>query len=156
MRCSFSNAPRCSFQHTAARRRLGQPLLQLMPCERVSTHSRPKAAASRLSNSSACVSFQHTAARRRLAKAMPTRQSGDEFQHTAARRRLGGGYTLPPPRRPVSTHSRPKAAGLSTDNSYLLMSVSTHSRPKAAGDLKVFDVRHGRVSTHSRPKAAGR
>ena len=38
----------------------------------------------------------------------------------------------------VSTHSRPKAAGLYSAEKILLQSVSTHSRPKAAG-------RHGRL-----------
>ena len=33
----------------------------------------------------------------------------------------------------VSTHSRPKAAGLFKSVMNLTMSVSTHSRPKAAG-----------------------
>ena len=77
----------------------------------------------------------------------------------------------------VSTHSRPKAAGLPNHLQPLFTMVSTHSRPKAAG----VDSRHipgqavcfntqppeggwaakaspkaGRgVSTHSRPKAAG-
>ncbi len=56
--------------------------------------------------------FQHTAARRRLAIHQDLIQAYQEFQHTAARRRLG----LPacPKRRlkAVSTHSRPKAAGI--------------------------------------------
>ncbi len=55
------------------------------------------------------------------------------FQHTAARRRLvegliGNIYDLK-----VSTHSRPKAAGLLLAIWLLIGIVSTHSRPKAAG-----------------------
>ena len=84
---------------------------------------------------------------------------------------------LPCPHRPVSTHSRPKAAGQTTlpklnqrtfqhtaaRRRLALMSgsllicwiVSTHSRPKAAGlNWLLADVLSG-VSTHSRPKAAG-
>ena len=78
--------------------------------------------------------FQHTAARRRLVAA--TSSASDEcrsfntqppeggwlwllsrekqlllFQHTAARRRLGPDTALSAPYTPVSTHSRPKAAG---------------------------------------------
>ena len=78
--------------------------------------------------------FQHTAARRRLG--LPTLYSclNDRFQHTAARRRLGRRwekrwYALPP----VSTHSRPKAAGTSFKQLEKEFYVSTHSRPKAAG-----------------------
>ena len=55
----------------------------------------------------------------------------------------------------VSTHSRPKAAGLPKTVVNDVQTVSTHSRPKAAGpdaaELSAF----GFVSTHSRPKAAG-
>ena len=55
----------------------------------------------------------------------------------------------------VSTHSRPKAAGLSGIIDLTAYIVSTHSRPKAAGywfsALRFRDY----VSTHSRPKAAG-
>ena len=76
----------------------------------------------------------------------------------------------------VSTHSRPKAAGILNyvaDNyfsfntqppeggchDYILLpdvfAVSTHSRPKAAGVLICLSVSQFAVSTHSRPKAAG-
>ena len=34
---------------------------------------------------------------------------------------------------PVSTHSRPKAAGVNADLFGNVLNVSTHSRPKAAG-----------------------
>ncbi|WP_410000208.1 hypothetical protein [Neisseria sicca] len=56
-----------SFQHTAARRRLGGNGKNLKDYILVSTHSRPKAAGC---TSTACrlsiAQFQHTAARRRL------------------------------------------------------------------------------------------
>ena len=78
------------------------------------------------------------------------------FQHTAARRRLGNHavrysqrffcFNTQPPeggwaglrheacnKRSVSTHSRPKAAGLTTHQNQHRCCVSTHSRPKAAG-----------------------
>ena len=55
--------------------------------------------------------FQLTAARRRLVAIAHTKSKQDGFQLTAARRRLGGleqALLFP---QPVSTHSRPKAAG---------------------------------------------
>ena len=79
---------------------------------RVSTHSRPKAAGSHISQYRKGRMFQHTAARRRLG--IPQRQAciGSLFQHTAARRRLVGDYAGLGVSHQVSTHSRPKAAGL--------------------------------------------
>ena len=81
-------------------------------------------------------------------------------------------------RLPVSTHSRPKAAGSIRGKRRLTLVcfntqppeggwvyyravfnslfVSTHSRPKAAGKNKAQIYRLIKVSTHSRPKAAGR
>ena len=56
------------FQHTAARRRLANPLSKQEYIKNVSTHSRPKAAG--IDNKLAIRQhsrFQHTAARRRLA-----------------------------------------------------------------------------------------
>ena len=49
----------------------------------------------------------------------------------------GGWQPVPPIRikRPVSTHSRPKAAGVSGSTGFSALPVSTHSRPKAAGAI---------------------
>ena len=58
-------------------------------------------------------------------------------------------------RESVSTHSRPKAAGLDVANNTRASLVSTHSRPKAAGAVIGLIAQFGDVSTHSRPKAAG-
>ena len=55
----------------------------------------------------------------------------------------------------VSTHSRPKAAGIDFKPSLRTMMVSTHSRPKAAGPTVTSRYHRKLVSTHSRPKAAG-
>ena len=100
------------------------------------------------------------------------------FQHTAARRRLGWqvkwyglkdlGFNTQPPEGgwiipggcidtapPVSTHSRPKAAGDRVIDEHTVTDVSTHSRPKAAGLTAFFPFNFSPVSTHSRPKAAG-
>ncbi len=55
----------------------------------------------------------------------------------------------------VSTHSRPKAAGLPKGKTSAWIYVSTHSRPKAAGGEPDEWTGAFGVSTHSRPKAAG-
>ena len=101
------------------------------------------------------------------------------FQLTAARRRLAALVPALYAKNPVSTHSRPKAAGgggASAETqalqfqltaarrrlalSYALLGgagdVSTHSRPKAAGFRYHVQDAFYSVSTHSRPKAAGR
>ena len=58
------------FQHTAARRRLGDEVEDRVLDFVVSTHSRPKAAGvSGIRGTPLTNSFQHTAARRRLAVA---------------------------------------------------------------------------------------
>ena len=56
--------------------------------------------------------FQHTAARRRLDIEADQDGNFDLFQHTAARRRLGATKLSLTYTNDVSTHSRPKAAGL--------------------------------------------
>ena len=56
--------------------------------------------------------FQHTAARRRLECGKAAFQVAVMFQHTAARRRLAFHMEIILIRQWVSTHSRPKAAGL--------------------------------------------
>ena len=47
-----------------------------------------------------------------------------------------------PSETPVSTHSRPKAAGMSVRNSLYGRPVSTHSRPKAAGTSEIRGYRN--------------
>ena len=78
-----------AFQHTAARRRLLYRWAVILQPLDVSTHSRPKAAASVVLRVVYCISlFQHTAARRRLPITLLRRYQLNQFQHTAARRRL--------------------------------------------------------------------
>ena len=98
------------------------------------------------------------------------------FQHTAARRRLAlnglvysfrACFNTQPPEggcpeemtiegelRPVSTHSRLKAAAIRLLPLSVSAIVSTHSRLKAAAGFHHADFRVMRVSTHSRLKAA--
>ena len=59
------------------------------------------------------------------------------------------------PETEVSTHSRPKAAGIPKSSINSNSMVSTHSRPKAAGPVAWVKVVLTSVSTHSRLKAAG-
>ena len=81
-----------------------------LPFEAVSTHSRPKAAAQVGVRIITTSRFQHTAARRRLPKMHKTFARNTLFQHTAARRRLQKITQNQSQVKPVSTHSRPKAA----------------------------------------------
>ena len=78
------------FQHTAARRRLGDAACRVV-FQRV---------------------FQHTAARRRLGRVVQRLHPHTLFQHTAARRRLANMLGDLKVWVSVSTHSRPKAAGM--------------------------------------------
>ena len=77
------------------------------------------------------------------------------FQLTAARRRLVSVREKTLNLSFVSTHSRPKAAGILACQKMGEPSVSTHSRPKAAGRRLIHPLKMLDVSTHSRPKAAG-
>ena len=77
------------------------------------------------------------------------------FQHTAARRRLATVFSGYQAFARVSTHSRPKAAGIIPLDILISAGVSTHSRPKAAGIYDGIRAVSRMVSTHSRPKAAG-
>ena len=143
------------FQHTAARRRLEYSQFCVFNI----------------------VLFQHTAARRRLVcdrfgwcifdcfntqppeGGWPPKTThppmSAKFQHTAARRRLAFKLIEKIFLWEVSTHSRPKAAGIVNFTSSCKCIVSTHSRPKAAGARKAGICYPFIVSTHSRPKAAG-
>ena len=100
---------------------------------RVSTHSRPKAAGPSIWSGSAAKSFQHTAARRRLGRA----NAG-----------------LAPPKHRFNTQPPEGGWDIEQFRKWLIM-VSTHSRPKAAGMVDLLHIAVDFVSTHSRPKAAG-
>ena len=77
------------FQHTAARRRLGQAPSHT-DATLLSFNTQPPEGGWRFSKarSNRHCEFQHTAARRRLGIVNETETSSEEFQHTAARRRL--------------------------------------------------------------------
>ena len=190
------------FQHTAARRRLGNVLSPASFKKRVSTHSRPKAAGfsiifmpqivfvsthSRpkaagiiLSNHlTFLLMFQHTAARRRLEFRSKIRHQNQSFQHTAARRRLVLCFVIYSAITRCFNTQPPEGGWLNCETQTLIgnesfntqppeggwqlhilyhqqYSVSTHSRPKAAGLYQNQSFHNDYVSTHSRPKAAGR
>ena len=101
-----------TFQLTAARRRLGGAVARALRRHFVSTHSRPKAAGARRLGWLHSRVFQLTAARRRLEKCLCDHRPHHTFQLTAARRRLAIPDRQCRAIRPVSTHSRPKAAGI--------------------------------------------
>ena len=101
-----------TFQHTAARRRLAWSRRGDACLWYVSTHSRPKAA-----GYYSCGIFYFR----------------DGFQHTAARRRLDTDY-IPALHTTISFNTQPPEGGwgfVSKQERAFL--VSTHSRPKAAG-----------------------
>ena len=76
------------FQHTAARRRLGDTGWRTLQIVSVSTHSRPKAAGDP-SPCSCCTLLVSTHSRPKAAGfECPVCQHKNKFQHTAARRRL--------------------------------------------------------------------
>ena len=79
-----------------------------------------------------------------------------KFQHTAARRRLVRPWSGCNTRCRVSTHSRPKAAGYSTNTS-LTHSSCFNTQPPEGGwaEQNYPSAYECEVSTHSRPKAAG-
>ena len=122
-----------AFQHTAARRRLGPPLVV----------------------SSCIILFQHTAARRRL---VVTHLVGQHIFFSFNTQPPEGGWDAR--RAEISGclcfNTQPPEGGWSiTACPYLISDVSTHSRPKAAGGSPLAFLLFVKVSTHSRPKAAG-
>ena len=105
------------FQHTAARRRLAtSPPLIKRPLY-VSTHSRPKAAGGSCwcaSMGGCCFNTQPPEGGWSDCTGGFSREM--TFQHTAARRRLAAVMHRLKLARIVSTHSRPKAAGVCSQN----------------------------------------
>ena len=77
------------------------------------------------------------------------------FQHTAARRRLALCHHIIEQRRRFNTQPPEGGWERITARRSVLDLVSTHSRPKAAGMTRQRNRVIRRVSTHSRPKAAG-
>ena len=146
----------CRFQHTAARRRLDTSESLLVRLLHVSTHSRPKAAGfddneglkyiNRFNTQPPEGGWAINAPRLVLHGGFNTQPPEGgwnkllhsvclncQFQHTAARRRLGDKIRCSEFEIVVSTHSRPKAAGIKGIGRIWRDKVSTHSRPKAAG-----------------------
>ena len=167
-----------TFQHTAARRRLGRLRDTAMIDNRVSTHSRPKAAGKGKRKAlKIMLSFQHTAARRRLAFEPLSTSILRRFQHTAARRRLDRKDTTL--KQEFGFNTQPPEGGWRTRGFCVSCQVCFNTQPPEGGwkgkkvIQKVYSMfQHtaarrrlvlrgeGRkptihVSTHSRPKAAG-
>ena len=148
-------APLTSFQHTAARRRLGYLFGAFSFYIGFNTQP-PEGGWLRCAAKSSCVVlFQHTAARRRLAKISVTRLHLARVSTHSRPKAAGVLVCQVIFDKLVSTHSRPKAAGLNIKQNLNILAVSTHSRPKAAGNWAFRNCSKFAVSTHSRPKAAG-
>ena len=90
----LSNTATSKFQHTAARRRLDTRAQAISEAKQVSTHSRPKAAGCifRHPNDNARVSTHSRPKAAGYRSVSPMLSTG--FQHTAARRRLESKVTL--------------------------------------------------------------
>ena len=162
------------FQHTAARRRL-QTNDETGNGNRVSTHSRPKAAALQYARRNRRGNVSTHSRPKAADGARLGSSSSIKFQHTAARRRLVTTCTFNAFDVRVSTHSRPKAAGRRFSSSGRLFPFQ-HTAARRRLDIRRFlpMCLHGfntqppeggwfrpvitklnmSVSTHSRPKAA--
>ena len=88
--------------------------------------------------------------------AYPVCAQFQEFQHTAARRRLGRCIPCMRPIPRVSTHSRPKAAGLPNTITAAPLTLFQHTAARRRLAILLLSANSfAGVSTHSRPKAAG-
>ena len=162
-----------TFQHTAARRRLVQVAKRAIEMS-VSTHSRPKAAGSNIISGLWNGLFQHTAARRRLwcravgyafAVCFNTQppEGGCSSVNSCTARSMRfntqppeggcGAFLLPSAPNSVSTHSRPKAAGITGGARFFKLLFQHTAARRRLFWLCQHEGVHG-VSTHSRPKAA--
>ena len=110
----MKNFPFSMFQHTAARRRLHKRPDDKTLHQKVSTHSRPKAAAHGLIQlKRRRRGFNTQPPEGGCLKRLMNKRKELVFQHTAARRRLLLVFCIEPGYHLVSTHSRPKAAATS-------------------------------------------
>ena len=120
------------FQHTAARRRLPKRTTALHP--RLGFNTQPPEGGCpwfKLAMHDDGM-FQHTAARRRLSRLLPLTCALAMFQHTAARRRLVNLVVFLTP--VICFNTQPPEGGWRLQNELIdPLIVSTHSRPKAAG-----------------------
>ena len=131
----------------------GLPYLSI--ADRVSTHSRPKAAASTSTNNKTSIRVSTHSRPKAAAFYIYDCHSVDmEFQHTAARRRLQEIEQMPEKHFQVSTHSRPKAAacGSKIDTKHFKFQ-HTAARRRLLPAENMLHLAF-KVSTHSRPKAA--
>ena len=129
------------FQHTAARRRLAPACADGAPPARFNTQP-PEGGwgTAQQYGDPAGAEFQHTAARRRLALQNGKLEKMNEFQHTAARRRLDGVAGVNHGKKWFQ-HTAARRRLVSDNNRVAeIYPVSTHSRPKAAGDEEACDV----------------
>ena len=98
--------------------------------------------------------FQHTAARRRLVERNQTVFTHELFQHTAARRRLGRDRKIDGSKTKVSTHSRPKAAGVH-QQTHQQPSASFNTQPPEGGWFHFLQKIHYCPSFNTQPPEGG-
>ena len=144
---------RYSFQHTAARRRLGRSHIKLSREDKVSTHSRPKAAGPKDSAINMTPRFQHTAARRRLVSSKSTLVILMGFNTQPPE---GGWIATPLYFKPcaVSTHSRPKAAG-DTSTAITTAAISFNTQPPEGGWPTTISTTPKTVCFNTQPPEGG-
>ena len=130
---TFARASLILFQLTAARRRLAR----LHPLQGFFTEFQLTAARRRLDadlfGNVLNKTFQLTAARRRLVAHQTTANHCLEFQLTAARRRLEIAKTIPLIDSAFQLTAARRRLATERGDGHLPLVVSTHSRPKAAG-----------------------
>ena len=122
------------FQHTAARRRLDGKI-QIEAKKDM---------------------FQHTAARRRLENRFIAAKSSIMFQHTAARRRLDALPAVGGAAGHVSTHSRPKAAGIRFGRPFLRLESFNTQPPEGGWQRQRAKGRRGRCFNTQPPEGGWR
>ena len=166
------------FQHTAARRRLGN--LSRLRCRIGSFNTQPPEGGwpnLYLNVNSLCFVSTHSRPKAAGFKDLKCRSFGLSFQHTAARRRLvtpfrlnirrGGCFNTQPPEggwvdasvkagNTVCFNTQPPEGGWTRWAIYGRHAVSFNTQPPEGGwSITMAVVDAGIVSTHSRPKAAG-
>ena len=147
--------PACTFQLTAARRRLGFQSHRAQASSRISTHSRAKAAGTQ-GNALGSATTISTHSRAKAAGMVCTWMSILRINFNSQPREGGwrgnrecAACSL------ISTHSRAKAAGFEkdADGKFKKFQLTAARRRLAATGLNAAE--EGWISTHSRAKAAG-
>ena len=142
------------FQHTAARRRLARLIRFGLLWAGFNTQPPEGGWPDGAGFFRHAVSFQHTAARRRLVRRLEELGIISVFQHTAARRRLVCDSETTQINAIVSTHSRPKAAGLN-DLQNKLFDMFQHTAARRRLDKRTRCPEMGKLGFNTQPPEGG-